>query len=104
MSYFSNTTPYPKDQAALAFVHPFMLEVMTICGANRWLPPSNDFHFSSRGRNANVSQYGPAAFVLKELVNCSSETASKNAARKASAVGADGVGETPSRMLWVHEQ
>lgn len=81
-----------------------MLEVMTICGTNRRLPPSYAFHFSSSGRNANVSQYGPTAFVCRELPNCSSETVSKNAARKASAVSADGRGEMPSRMLAVHQR
>ena len=58
------------------FVHPFMLDVMITCGTNRDAPALS-FHFSSSGRNANVSQYGPTALVLKDLSKSSCDTGSK---------------------------
>lgn len=44
------------------FVQPFMLVVMMTCGAKRE-PPLLCFHFSRRGRKANVMKYGPIALV-----------------------------------------
>ena len=38
-----------------SFVQPFMLLVMMICGTNL-APPGLFFHFSRRGRKANVNQ------------------------------------------------
>ena len=67
---------YQSMTVNLTFVHPFMLDVMTICGANR-AAPGLSFHFSSSGRNAKVSQYGPTALVLKLWSKASSEIASK---------------------------
>lgn len=50
----------------MTFVHPFILLVMITCGTNFLVAGSSDsFHFSSNGKKANVSQYGPTAFVLR---------------------------------------
>jgi hypothetical protein len=62
-----------------------MLLVMMICGTKP-LPPfafpfviCEFFHFSSSGKKANVSQYGPTAFTLYESVKLSSGTSSNSA-------------------------
>ena len=68
---------YGKDDPEVAgsLVHPFMLLVMIICGGN-FLPLTAvypiSFHLSKSGRKANVSQYGPTAFVCITLSKTSS--------------------------------
>ena len=60
------------------FVHPFMLLVIMTCGTNFFVTgTSESFHFSSKGRKAKVSQYGPTAFVFNDLSNCSGVISSK---------------------------
>lgn len=63
--------------AKLTFVQPFILDVMITCGTNFLVAPPYSFHFSSSGRKAKVSQYGPEAFVRMLLSKSPSETVSK---------------------------
>ena len=89
---------YLRGWSALTLVQPFILDVITIWGANR-APPGIVFHFSSRGRNAKVSQYGPTAFVWRLFSKSSSVISSKYAFRKASAFGIVGFVNFPTMML-----
>ena len=90
-------------ESALAFVQPFILDVITIWGANRALP-GLVFHFSRRGRNAKVSQYGPTAFVWRLFSKSSSVIPSKYALRNASAFAIVGFVYSPKKILHVRRQ
>jgi hypothetical protein len=75
---------------------------MITCGANLRAAATSAadfFQVSSSGRNANVSQYGPTAFVRSVSANASSETPSKNAETYAAA-GAVGAGRA-YRPAWI---
>ena len=85
-----------RDRRTL--VQPFMLEVMMTCEAN-FVPLGLSFHFSRRGRNAKVIQYGPAALTLYMELKDSSGTSSKYALRNASALGVVGLVKLPPVVL-----
>lgn len=67
LSQLSVTNFLDQDTTTVhrTFVQPFILLVMIICGTNLFVTTSSEFfQLSRRGKNANVSQYGPTALVL----------------------------------------
>ena len=82
----------------MTLIHPPKLDVMTTCGAN-FPAPGLSFHFSSRGRNAKVTQYDATALVVKTRLKESSGNSSKYAFRNVSPVAASGTFTWPSEIL-----
>ena len=105
-SYNISSEPRSHGIEAVAnectLVQPFMLLVIMTWGTNlaaAWLDSVEFFHASSRGKNANVNQYGPMALVLRTLLKSSWDTGSKYFFTNDAAVGSSGapnVDEVPA--------